>query len=520
MNNWTDQFAGVIEQIPQILLAFLVLILGFIIAAIVARGVRKGLEKTKLDDKLFGQEDGKKKFDSEKIISKIVYYLIVIIAFIWFFNMLNIDMLAEPLSEMLSTITAAFPAILKAALILLVAYVIAIVLKKLIESVGGKSSGMLVKAKAAEDEASARKAVDTLAQIVFYLVLLFALPAVLGALNIESLSQTFTSMLENILNFIPNLIAAALILLIGWFVAKIVRDILTKFLQSIGTDRAAERMNLSKTLKGTSFSEIIGTIVFVLILIPVVISALETLSIEGISDPAISMLNDILSMLPQIAVAVLLILVGVVLGGWAKRIVTGMLERVGFNSLMHKMGLGQAERRTDVPSLSEIAGYVVQIFIIFLFTVEALQVIQLEFLVDLATGVAGYLPAVFAAVVILGIGMWLGEAASRFVKSAIRTPGGDSNVLAAIAKYAILGFALFMALDQLGVADSIINSAFILILGGLALAFGLSFGLGGREKAAKYLEKMDRKMNEMEVEKKSDAADPDRDDFPDNRNDF
>ncbi|WP_079479670.1 mechanosensitive ion channel [Halobacillus salinus] len=510
MNDLTQTFEGVLEQLPQIVLAFIVLILGFIIAAIVGRGVRKALEKMKLSDRILGEKntDAPRSLKLETIIGKIVYWLIVIAAFVWFLNMLNIDMLAEPLSNMLSSVTGAIPALIKAGIILLVAYVIAIVLKKLIEGAGGKISGVLVKAKVADDETSAQKSVHTLAQIVFYLVLLFAVPAVLSALSIQNLSASFSSMIESILTFIPKLVAAAITLLIGWLVAKIVRDILTKFLQSIGTDRVADKLKLSSALKGTSLSHVIGTIAFILILIPAVISALETLALEGISQPAIGMLNEVLAMLPQIAVAALLIIVGIVLGGWLKGMVMNLLQRLGVNGLMRKMGLGQAEERSDVPSLAAIGGYVAQVFVIFLFTIEALQVINLEFLVDLATGVVAYLPSVFAAIVILGVGLWLADTARRFVASAVRTPGGNSNVLASIAKYAILAFALFMALDQLGVADSIINTAFMLILGALALAFGLAFGLGGREKAAEYLEKADKKMETMNVETSSDNQDP------------
>jgi hypothetical protein len=67
------------------------------------------------------------------------------------------------------------------------------------------------------------------------------------------------------------------------------------------------------------------------------------------------------------------------------------------------------------------------------------------------------------------------------------------------AKYAILTLAIFMALSQLGIAKSIVNAAFILILGGLALAFGIAFGLGGKEFASKYLEKFDKTLNETGV---------------------
>ncbi len=82
-------------------------------------------------------------------------------------------------------------------------------------------------------------------------------------------------MIQSVLSFIPKLFAAALIVLIGWLVARLVRDIVTNFLASIGTERLAARMGLSIYLKDTSLSAIIGTIVYVLIFIPVIISALD-----------------------------------------------------------------------------------------------------------------------------------------------------------------------------------------------------------------------------------------------------
>ena len=75
--------------------------------------------------------------------------------------------------------------------------------------------------------------------------------------------------------------------------------------------------------------------------------------------------------------------------------------------------------------------------------------------------------------------------------------GKEFRFLAPLAKYTIITLSIFMALDQLGVADTIVNAAFILILGGFALAFGLSFGLGGKEFASRYLAKLDRKIENI-----------------------
>jgi hypothetical protein len=163
--------------------------------------------------------------------------------------------------------------------------------------------------------------------------------------------------------------------------------------------------------------------------------------------------------------------------------------------------MGVRSVKPSMPSLAEIIGAIVQIVVVLLFVVEALQVVNLHFMVTLATGVFAYLPMVLAAVVILAVGFGLANLAERFVGSVMRKPSGAPHVLRYVAKYAILAFAFFMALSQLGIAPAIINAAFILILGGVALAFGLAFGLGGREHASRYLAEMENSLSGAEVSK-------------------
>ncbi|PMY00916.1 hypothetical protein C1Y18_35000, partial [Pseudomonas sp. MPR-R5A] len=90
---------------------------------------------------------------------------------------------------------------------------------------------------------------------------------VLDALNLQGIAGPFSSMLDSLLAFLPKLIAAALILLVGWFIAKIVRNIVTNFLAAIGTEKLTAKLGLSRLFEGTSLSAVIGTIVYVLILI-------------------------------------------------------------------------------------------------------------------------------------------------------------------------------------------------------------------------------------------------------------
>ncbi|MGM0845142.1 MAG: mechanosensitive ion channel [Bacillota bacterium] len=503
MNNMNMyNFEGFLGKIPDFLLALVILLIGWLVAKGIEKAVYKLLNKTRMDDKLFSHIPNKK-YSSEKILSKIVYWIVLLIVFIIVLNILNLNLIAEPLVNLMDSIFGAIDNILKAALILLGAYALAVLVSFGIRKLGKAAhfDHLLVKWKMADTQKDANEGINKAAKVLFYLVLLLFLPAVLSALNITGVSEPFTEMLNSMLAFIPKLLAAALIVLVGYFVAKLVRNIVTNFLHTIGLERLRERLGLTKTLNGTSLSSIVGNIVFILILIPTIIAALEKLDIEGVSGPAIAMLNDVLTMLPNIAVAIVLILAGLWAGRMAGKWTTSFLNKLNLNSLMSNMKLGSWEPGQSANSLTitKMLGYVVHFFIALLFIVEALQLVELDFLVTLATGVFAYIPSVIAAIVILAVGLYLGNIAKKVLVSILN--GSGKNVLATIAKYAIIIMAFFMALDQLGIAQSIVNSAFILVLGGLALAFGLSFGLGGREFASNYLRKMENNLSDISVDK-------------------
>ncbi|MBY0145218.1 mechanosensitive ion channel [Neobacillus niacini] len=495
MTGWTSYF----YQLPNLLFALLVLLVGWLIAKSIGKSVEALLKRTKFDDKLFANI-GTKKYSSEIIIGKIVYYILLVVVWIIFFNMLNLSFIATPLVEMLTMITAAIPNVLKAALILLFAWGVASLLRMLFK----KGAAMVhlerrfVQWKIAISQSEAVNKVNGIAKAIFYFVLLLFLPGVLGALQIEGVSEPFADTLSTLLAFLPKLFAAALIVFVGWLIAKIVRDILSNFLNSIGTEKLGERLGIVKTTDSISLSSIIGNIAFILILIPTIITALEKLELKGISDPAIAMLQDVVSLIPNIAVAVILILVGIWLGKWVERIVTQMLWRLKVDNVFTQMGVGSLKPEQSTYTLSQIIGMLAKIVVILLFTVEALQVVQLEFLVVLGTAVISYLPMLFAALIILGIGLYLGNLVQRILENILKN--SYSRTLAAVAKYTIFTFTIFMALDQLGVAHSIVNAAFILLLGGLALAFGLAFGLGGKDFASKYLCKLDNKIDNQIIE--------------------
>lgn len=496
-----------LSWLPSLVTAIIVLLVGLLIAKVLEGVSAKALRKLRVNERLGSTEQ---KVNIEKIISKVVFYGIVLLTLIIFFNIMNLNTIAMPFLDIFAGFSGAVLSVLKAGVVLLIAWVIATVAKKLITTFGDKVNmqKMLAKVGYEERTVESSKWVENAANIVFYLILLLFMPAILHALGLSGLSGPFEGLLQSFLDFIPKLIGAALIFVVGYFVAKIIRTVLTKLLESVGVDRFSDRLKLTQYIKGTTLSQLIGTIIFVLIMIPVTISALEALDLTGISQPAIAMLNDIVTMLPNIVVAIVLVLVGLWLAKWVKGVVVSLLENVGLNAVFSKMGVRASGKNAVKPA--EVVGIIVQVFIVFLFVVEALQVVNLSFMVTLATGVFAYLPMVIAAILILAVGYWLATLAERFVGSVVSTQSGAPHVLRYVAKYAILAFAFFMALDQLGIARSIISSAFILILGGVALAFGLAFGLGGREHASRYLSKMEKSLEDTEISKEDWAAEKEK----------
>ncbi|MFK3987509.1 mechanosensitive ion channel [Exiguobacterium mexicanum] len=509
MNDTTYNFNTFMSWLPELLLALLILVVGFILAKVLENVTRKALRKARLDDRVGVKQEGEpgkpgkeeKRWTPERIIGKVVFFGVLLLAFLIIFEFMNVPAITQPFSQIYAGFSGLITGVIKAGLILLVAWIIATLLKKGIQMAGHRLNLNKLMEKTGQESTSVNqtKWVDTVANIVFYLVLLLALPAVLDALGLQGISGPFEDLLNSFLAFIPKLVAAALIFAIGYIVAKIVRDILTKFLEAAGLNRFAEKLHLSDYVKGSSLAKVVGTIVFILIMIPVTISALEALDIRGISDPAISMLNDVLAMIPNIIVAIVLILAGVFLAKWLKGVVVSLLENLGVNSLASKMGLGG--RSSSSTSIAQVIGTIVQIIIILLFVSEALQVANLDFMASLATAIFAYLPMVIAAIVILAVGFWLANMAERLVGSVLVDGAGQPSVLRHVAKYAILGIAFFMAISQLGIAPLIVNTAFLLILGAVALAFGLAFGLGGRETAARYLKKAEKRIDETEVSK-------------------
>ncbi|MDP8965928.1 MAG: mechanosensitive ion channel, partial [Cyanobacteriota bacterium] len=302
--GYIDQIIGNLSLfVPQLLGAIAILLIGLIIAGI-ARAVTKGLlNRTNVDNKLAewvtGRQGGQDSPQIEDWISGAVYWIIIVFTVVAVLNTLNLQAVSQPLNNFLNQITGFLPKLLGAAIFLGVAWLLATLVKLIttralrVARLDERLNQQVETPPARPGEAPPRPTnqfslADTIGNALYWFIFLLFLPTILESLGLQGTLQPVQVLLNNILGILPNILGAVLIGAAGWLLAQVVRRIVTNLLAASGTDQLGARFGLRQTAGGQSLSWIIGTIVYVLILIPTAIAALQKLQIEAISAPAIA----------------------------------------------------------------------------------------------------------------------------------------------------------------------------------------------------------------------------------------
>ena len=472
-------FESVGSYIPQLIGALVILIVGWLIALIISNLVRRLLKRTDLDNKLVSWVTGEKAPNVEQGVGRVVFWLIMILVLIAFFQALGLTLVTDPLNQLVSKILYYLPQLLGAGILLLIAWIIATILRMIITKVMGAAK--LDERVGGQIDATDQKTVPltkTIGDVVYWLILLLFLPAVLGALNLDGLLDPVQSMLDKFLGFLPNLLAAGLIGVIGWFVARIVCQIVTSLLAATGGDRLSERIGIAP------LSKIVGLTVYILIIIPVLIAALNALALDAITEPASNMLNLILGAIPAIFAAAIVIVIAYIIGKVLVGLITDLLTGMGFNTILKRLGVG-GEPKEGERTPSEIVGYLVLVAIMLFAIFEASSLLGFKALSEVMKELTVLGGHIILGLVIFGLGLYLANLASKTIQSA---GTAQADLLSRIARIAIILLAGSIALRYTGLANEIINLAFGLILGAIALALAISFGVGGRDLAARKLE--------------------------------
>lgn len=206
-----------------------------------------------------------------------------------------------------------------------------------------------------------------------------------------------------------------------------------------------------------------------------------------------SLYGDLLYFLPEILLALLVLIVGWLIAGSLKHIVERIFKTLKVNEALDAAGVDALAKKAGYPlKAGEFVGALIKWFVIIVFFIAALDILSLDqvtiFFRDV---VLGYLPKVIVAVLILLVAMVVANVSSTSVAAGARAAGfGAAAMLGTVTRYAIILFAVLAALSQLEIAPELVQTLFTGIIFAASLAFGLAFGLGGKESAGKYITKM------------------------------
>lgn len=492
VETFVKQTSGTVGAfLPNLLGALVTLFVGWLIAFVVSAIVRNLLKRTDLDNRLgeFISGRDRSELNTEKLVGDIVFWLIFLFGFLGFLNALNLTVVAQPLNNVLNQIFAFLPKLASAAILIAVAWLIASAVRMIVT----RTAGAIVPAMSRSLAVGENQVLpsQTLGNALYWFVFLFFLPLILDVLDLKGPLAPVQNLLNDFLSALPNIFKAALIALVGWFVARIVRELVTNLLAAAGTEKLATKIGLNRAAPGQSLSGVLGTLVYLMVLIPTAVAALDALQIPSISRPATSMLQQVLNAIPQILTAGAILAVAYVVSQFIADLVTNLLTGLGFNHIFQTLGLNSltADSTEGTPSVSkrtpsQVAGIVVQVGVMLVAAVAATQVLGIPALTQLVNGLLAISGQVLSGVVVFAIGLYLANLAAKLIAS---SGSRQANILGQVARLAILAFVGAMALQQMGIAPNIVNLAFGLLLGALAVAVAISFGLGGRDVASEQL---------------------------------
>jgi hypothetical protein len=372
------------------------------------------------------------------------------------------------------------PRILIALLILVATWVVARAVKWALQKAIARTPALQKHTPGNQNETIGHQ-LGTIAKLIIWLV---GIMAALQFLGIGQILAPINRLLTQIFEFLPRLIGAGLIFFIGLILARIVRQLVETLVSALNIDRLLARMGLNDNTPaastGPGLARAAGILAFAIVIIPAAIAAFEVLGIEAISGPAINMLNQILAAIPRILTAALWIGIALILGRFVKTIIEAVLPPTGFDDALRTTGVVPA-----TTSPSRVVGTVAMIAIVLAASIEAAKQLGGGTVAVFLAQVTELGAKVIFGTLIIVVGIML----SRVIANLVGSGTGEGGYAQTIVRYAIIALFTAIGLTFMGLADQIVMLAFGLILGSAAVATALAFGLGGRDAAARVLER-------------------------------
>ncbi|MFK7814550.1 MAG: mechanosensitive ion channel [Maribacter sp.] len=384
------------------------------------------------------------------------------------------------IQNMLDNLSSSFggflPTTIAAILILIIGTIIAGFIKRIVIK--------LIKRTKIDDKLDSDKMTFSsfIGKLVYLLIMIFVFILALEKLGMTNVLDPVKNLLNNFLSFLPNIVGAGLVGYIGYMLATIVSELV-----GLSGDTIQNLVPKLKLPENLDLVSILKKVVFIFIFIPLLITALNILNMSAISEPATEMLSQFFNAIPRILVAVIILILFIVGGKFVSSLVTDLLESLKLNSLLDKMNLNGISEKTNV---SKLIGNIAFFFIVLFGLMTAIEKLEFTKLTEVINSIVGVSGNILFGLVILIIGNWIGGIAHGSISK-----NGNNKFVASIIRVCVLAIFLAMGLKTMGIGDDIINMAFGITLGTVAITIALSFGLGGREAAGKQMERILGKFN-------------------------
>ncbi len=489
---FTQLWSLVVENhILNIIWALLIFVVGFLISILVSKKI-SGFLKNKLSTHNFKLLPTASAEHSAKIANttgKLVFYLLLIFTLLFCLTALNLSQAAEPIRNFISELTRYSTNIIGAALLLLIAWITAIILRAFCNKafeVFNIDEKLKYPVKEGEEP---KKISGTVGEVVYWVTFLLFITPILRTLKINGITGPLEQMLTRIFEYIPNVIVAAVVLIVGLFIAKIIRRAIAGMLFLARLDDIGEKAGTDKVFGAKSLSQLIGMVAYVLVAIPVIVISLEALNIDSLSNAVGGFFNKILNATGDVLGAGLLLFALFIVGGLIAGMVSSLLEGFGFDKFMFKLGFLGKDGDKVGGKVSGVAGKLCFIALMFMGVIAACNMLGFDNLAQLVFQFAVFGGQVILGVIVLIIGVFLANLAADM----IRNRGVYSDAIALLVRIVILVFTGAIAIQHMDIGGQVVTTAFALLLGAVCVAIALAFGLGGRDFAAGKLEEWDKK---------------------------
>lgn len=327
----------------------------------------------------------------------------------------------------------------------------------------------------------------------YWVVLLIALFLAVQPLGLTGATGPLGDMLRGFGQAVPHIIGASLIFFLGYVLAKVARKAVEAVVTASHVERFSTHLGDSAPADPSMLPRTLGAIVFASIIIPVAIAALDTLNIAAISQPATAMLRLILDAIPHVIAAALILAVAYAIGKFASRLLTQFLGTTGFDRAIGATGLWSQATASELGAAraglrpSALVGKGAFVAVLIFGLMEAFR--QLDF--AYGSRIMAEVLALFGQVVFGSIIIFAAVIIARLVARVIEGQGqSGARAAAPLVRVAIIVLGTAIGLRFMGLADDIINMAFGLLLGAVAVAAALAFGLGGREAAGRVVTRL------------------------------